>query len=142
MHRFAAKSRRLAAAVITVGALLVGSVAVAPSATAARGSIWADVYYRAGCSTGGFTALITGPSSPAQGWQVSGMRYYDFAGGDRFAHGAWMSHIGSVMVQPQAKVSLVDSNGTMRTFPNDTNGAQCYKVDARFRYETLVISEL
>lgn len=136
--RMKTKLSRLAAASMTAGALLLGSIVAAPSATAARSNVWADVYYRAGCSTGGYSKLSTGPYDQL-GWAVDGMRYSEYAGGDKFAHGAWMSHIGSVRVQPWAQVQIYSTTGVPTVLTNNRGEARCYPVNASQTYTDLLI---
>lgn len=141
MKTFGTKFRRAATAALTASALMIGAVAVAPSATAARNNIWADVYYNSGCNTGGYSKLSTGIYTDSLGFTVSGLRYSEYAGGNQHAHGAWMSHIGSVMVQPWAQVRIFSPSSTVPTTLVNSSGApRCFAVDASKSYQTLVIS--
>jgi len=131
---------RLAAALVLGGSIIGSSVVALPATAAAPTNVWADVYYRAGCSSGGYEALSTGNTNYKFWTDLKSARYSKFANGDRYAHGAYMSHIGSVKVQPHAMVWLTyDGNVTRQYYKNDTNQPKCLTTNSSVTYNSIGI---
>lgn len=118
------KLRRTAGAALTAGTLLLGSLVAAPSATAVS-NVWADLHYDYSCTSGGYYALTTGSAATKTIYPAAqSLRHNLYKGGNNYAHGAWLTTITAVLVQPHATVTVV-SNGRTYKYDNYTNFASC-----------------
>lgn len=118
-----------AALALAFGGLTAATVAAPPAQAATW--LWADVYHEQGCYRGGYFAWTTGNASTATLNNLGNRTYPYFAGGDRYAHGAPMKTIKSVMVQPGAQWEgfyKISSSISLYTATNKTSTAKCYNV--------------